>query len=105
MLEGNMEGRKFQHLRVTYSSKSGIDSIVETLKLLKGHGVDTRRVKTDFSQQEFFAVLEIETEVCFCLKNSDFSNSKLFNIFSVRFSSCKFWKVLESWNINNICLC
>ncbi|CAI8601799.1 unnamed protein product [Vicia faba] len=63
VLEGNVEGRKFQHLRVTYSSTSGIDSIVETLKLLKGHGVDTRRINTDFSQQEFFAVLEIETEI------------------------------------------
>lgn len=80
MLEGNIEERKLQHLRVTYSSTSGIDSIVETLKLLKGHGVDTRRIKTDFSHQEFFAVLEIETEVCFCLKNSDFSKGKLFNI-------------------------
>lgn len=94
MLEGNIEGRKFQHLRVTYSSKSGIDSIVETLKLLKGHGVDTRRVKTDFSQQEFF--LEIETEVCFCLKILIFliANYLIFLVLGFLVVSFgKFWKV------------
>jgi hypothetical protein len=42
--------------------------MIETLKLLKDHGVDTTSIKSNFSQQELFAVLEIETEVCLCQK-------------------------------------
>lgn len=73
MLEANLEavdhsninkvgGNKFQYLRVPYPT-SGIDSIVETLKCLKEQGVDIRSIKSSFSPQELFAVLEIENEV------------------------------------------
>ncbi|KAJ1431599.1 Myc-type, basic helix-loop-helix [Sesbania bispinosa] len=70
VLEANLEavksnkigGSRVQYLRVPYPT-SGIDSIIETLKCLKGLGVDTRRIKSKFSPQELFAVLEIETEI------------------------------------------
>lgn len=69
MLEENVEvmhrRKQIQYLRVPCPT-SGIDSIVETLKLLKNHGVDTRSIKSNFSQQELFLVLEIESEVCLC---------------------------------------
>ena len=67
MLEENVEvidrRKQIQYLRVPCPT-SGIDSIVETLKLLKDHGIDTRSIKSDFSQQDLFLVLEIESEVC-----------------------------------------
>ncbi|KAK7345947.1 hypothetical protein VNO77_16563 [Canavalia gladiata] len=55
-------GSKVQYLRVPYPT-SGIDSMVDTLKCLKGHGVDTRSIKSTFSPQELFAELEIDTKV------------------------------------------
>ncbi|XP_024642442.1 transcription factor bHLH92 isoform X2 [Medicago truncatula] len=65
VLEENVEvidrRKQIQYLRVPCPT-SGIDSIVETLKLLKNHGVDTRSIKSNFSQQELFLVLEIESE-------------------------------------------
>ncbi|XP_073223247.1 transcription factor bHLH92 isoform X2 [Cicer arietinum] len=61
-LESNVvDGRKFKYLRVP-NPTSGIDSIVETLKCLKGHGVDTRSIKSNFSKKELFAALELENE-------------------------------------------
>lgn len=67
MLEENVEvvdrRKQIQYLRVPCPT-SGIDSIVETLKLLKDYGIDTKSVKSNFSQQELFLVLEIESEVC-----------------------------------------
>jgi hypothetical protein len=66
VLEENVEvieGRK-HYLRVPNHATSGIiSSMIETLKLLKDHGVDTTSIKSNFSQQELFAVLEIETEI------------------------------------------
>ena len=53
-------GSKLQQLRVPYPA-SGIDSMIETLKCLKGQGVDTRSIKSSFSEEELFAVLEIES--------------------------------------------
>lgn len=70
-LEANLEadergGSKVQYLRVPYPA-SGIESMVEALKCLKGLGVDTRSIKSNFSKEELFAVLEIEeTKVCLC---------------------------------------
>ncbi|RZC22712.1 Transcription factor bHLH92 isoform B, partial [Glycine soja] len=68
-LEANLEGvesskgsgSKVQYLRVPHP-KSGIDSMVEILKCLKDKGVDTRSIKSTFSPQELFAVLETETD-------------------------------------------
>lgn len=74
VLEANLEavernkvgGSKVQYLRVPYPA-SGIESMVETLKYLKSLGVDTRSIKSNFSKEELFAVLEIEeTKVCLC---------------------------------------
>ncbi|OIW20485.1 hypothetical protein TanjilG_11888 [Lupinus angustifolius] len=52
-------GSKVQYLRVAYP-ECGIDSVIETLNCLKGFGVDTRSIKSNFSKEELFAVLEIE---------------------------------------------
>jgi hypothetical protein len=75
VLEENVEvieGRK-HYLRVPNHATSGIiSSMIETLKLLKNHGVETTSIKSNFSQQELFASLEIETEVCLCLKPTFF---------------------------------
>ncbi|KAK7279315.1 hypothetical protein RJT34_24363 [Clitoria ternatea] len=62
VLEAKLEGNHVQYLRVPYPT-SGIDSMVETLKCLKGHGVDTRSIKSTFSSHELFAALELETKV------------------------------------------
>ncbi|KAK7243173.1 hypothetical protein RIF29_37961 [Crotalaria pallida] len=69
VLQANLEkvgrniagGRKVQYLRVPLSyPESGIDSMIETLKCLKGKGVDTRSIKSKFSEEELLMVLEIE---------------------------------------------
>lgn len=42
---------------------SGVDSMVEVLKCLKSLGLKTTSIQSTFSDQEFQAVLDIETEV------------------------------------------
>ncbi|KAJ7954776.1 transcription factor bHLH92-like [Quillaja saponaria] len=42
---------------------SGIDSMVETLKCLKSLGVNTKRIKSKFSSEEIFAVLETDSVI------------------------------------------
>ncbi|CAL0303254.1 unnamed protein product [Lupinus luteus] len=64
-IERNKVGRrKVQYLRVAYP-ECGIDSVIETLNCLKSLGGDTGSIKSKFSKEELFAVLEVEeTEVC-----------------------------------------
>ncbi|CAK9167944.1 unnamed protein product [Ilex paraguariensis] len=48
--------------RVPYPS-SGINSMLEVLKCLKATGSKTRGIQSEFSPQEFSAVLDIETKI------------------------------------------
>nr|QJQ51184.1 bHLH transcription factor bHLH7.2 [Gardenia jasminoides] len=50
-------------LRVVHPS-SGINSLLEVLKCLRNTGTETRAIQSNFSSQEFSAVLEIEAKVC-----------------------------------------
>lgn len=53
---------KVQYLRVPHP-KSGIESMLETLKCLKHQGADTISIKSTFSPHQLFAALEIQTKV------------------------------------------
>ncbi|KAL3506044.1 hypothetical protein ACH5RR_031426 [Cinchona calisaya] len=59
--EENLEDAKIK-LRVANPS-SGIDSMLEVLKFLKDIGIKTKAIQSNFSSQEFSALLEIKAKI------------------------------------------